>query len=581
MLTQAIDLGVLAPKFGESVRQDDRAGFEGFLVAPERLLEFATYLRDELKYDLLSSVTGVDYLPEGKMEVVYHAYRTSGGGPMVFKAQVPRDRPVVPSLISVYPGVDFQEREAWDLLGIRFEGHPDLRRILMWEGFEGHPLRKDWHEAYYEEEGKPFKNRWPEGKVYRIEDKVAYGHNVAYPPEFTVEGWTPEGETALYAGLGKIAHPGNGDGAGFDTDEIVVNLGPQHPSTHGVFRMVARLSGETIVGLKPVMGYLHRNHEKIGERNTYLMNMPFTDRLDYFCSMSNNFGYALTVEKLMGIKPPERAEYIRVMMAELTRIVNHLAAIGFLMNDLGAYFTPVLYCLEERELVLDVFEAVSGSRMMCNYFRFGGVARDLPEGVLERVRELVNDRLPRRIDDLERYLSGNEIVQMRGIGVGVLTPEKAVAYSATGPLLRASGVPYDIRRAEPYSIYDRFEFDVAVRSHGDVYDRYLIRMDEIRQSLRILQQVVRDIPAGEIQTGKPQYQVRVPAGESYGRVEGPKGELGYYVVSTGKPNPWRYHVRAPSFINLTPLEELCRGNKVADTVVILGSIDIVLGEVDR
>jgi NADH-quinone oxidoreductase subunit D/NADH-quinone oxidoreductase subunit C/D len=582
MLTQAIDLGALTTKFGDSsVRKDDRAGFEGFLVAPERLLEFATYLRDDLKYDLLSSVTGVDYLPEGKMEVVYHAYRTSGGGPMVFKAQVPRDRPVVPSLISVYPGVDFQEREAWDLLGIRFDGHPDLRRILMWEGFEGHPLRKDWHEAYYEEEGKPYKNRWPEGKVYRIEDKVPYGHNVAYPPEFTVEGWTPEGEAAMYAGLGKIAQPGNGDGAGFDTDEIVVNLGPQHPSTHGVFRMVARLSGETIVDLKPVMGYLHRNHEKIGERNTYLMNMPFTDRLDYFCSMSNNFGYALTVEKLMGIKPPERAEYIRVMMAELTRIVNHLAAIGFLMNDLGAYFTPVLYCLEERELVLDVFEAVSGSRMMCNYFRFGGVARDLPEGILDRVRELVNDRLPRRIDDLDRYLSGNEIVQMRGIGVGVLPPEKAVAYSATGPLLRASGVPYDIRRAEPYSIYDRFEFDVAVRTHGDVYDRYLIRMDEMRQSLRILQQVVRDIPAGEIQTGKPQYQVRVPAGESYGRVEGPKGELGYYVVSTGKPNPWRYHVRAPSFINLTPLSELCRGNKVADTVVILGSIDIVLGEVDR
>jgi len=579
--TKAIDLETLAARFGEAVRKDERTGYEGFIVAPDRLLEFATMLRDELKYDLLSSVTGVDYLPDGRMEVVYHALQTAGGGPLVFKAQVPRENPVVPSLVPIYPGADFQEREAWDLLGIRFEGHPDLRRILMWEGFEGFPLRKDWHEAYYEEEGKPFKNRWPEGKVYRIEDKVPYGHNVAFPPEFTVEGWTPEGDAAIYAGMGKISHKGNGDGAGFDTDEIVVNLGPQHPSTHGVFRMVAKLSGEEIVDLKPVMGYLHRNHEKIGERNTYLMNMPFTDRLDYFSSMSNNFGYALTVEKLMGIKPPERAEYIRVMMAELTRIVNHLAAIGFLMNDLGAYFTPVLYALEERELVLDVFEAVAGSRMMCNYYRFGGVARDLPEGVLERVRQLVNDRLPRRIDDLDRYLSGNEIVQMRGIGVGVLTPEKAIAYSATGPLLRASGVPYDIRRAEPYSIYDRFEFDVAVRYHGDVYDRYLIRMDEMRQSLRILQQVVRDIPSGEIQTGKPQYQVRVPAGESYGRVEGPKGELGYYVVSNGKPNPWRYHVRAPSFINLTPLSELCRGNKIADTVVILGSIDIVLGEVDR
>jgi NADH:ubiquinone oxidoreductase subunit D len=329
------------------------------------------------------------------------------------------------------------------------------------------------------------------------------------------------------------------------------------------------------------MGYLHRNHEKIGERNTFLMNMPFTDRLDYFCSMGNNFGYALAVEKLMGIKPPERAEYIRIIMAELTRIVNHLATIGFLMNDLGAFFTPIIYAFGERELILDVFEAVSGSRMMCNYFRFGGLARDLPEGVLETIAELVNERLPRRIDEIDAYLTNNEIVRTRGIGVGVLPRERAIALSAAGPVLRASGVAYDVRRAEPYGIYDRFDFDVAVRTHGDIYDRYLIRLDEMRQSLRILQQAVRDIPGGEIQTGKAQYQVRVPAGESYGRVENPKGELGFYVISTGKPNPWRYHVRAPSFINLTGMAEMCRGYKVADVVATLGSIDIVLGEVDR
>jgi NADH-quinone oxidoreductase subunit D/NADH-quinone oxidoreductase subunit C/D len=342
-----------------------------------------------------------------------------------------------------------------------------------------------------------------------------------------------------------------------------------------------RLDGETILGLKPVVGYLHRNHEKIGERNTFLQNMPFTDRLDYFCSMSNNFGYALAVEKLMGVKPPERAEYIRVMMAELTRIVNHLVAIGFLLNDLGAYFTPILYAFEERELILDIFEAVSGSRMMCNYFRFGGVARDLPEGVLDKIKDLVFDRLPRKIDDLDLYLTNNEIVRHRAEGVGVLTSEQAIAYSTVGPVLRASGVPYDLRRADPYSIYDRFEFDVAVRYHGDVYDRYLVRLDEIYQSIRILEQVVKDIPEGPIIKGKPMYQVRVPAGESYGHVEGPKGELGYYVISNGKPNPWRYHVRAPSFINLTPLEQMCLGQKVADVVAILGSIDIVLGETDR
>jgi NADH-quinone oxidoreductase subunit C/D len=361
----------------------------------------------------------------------------------------------------------------------------------------------------------------------------------------------------------------------------VVNMGPQHPSTHGVFRMVVALDGETIKGIKPVMGYLHRNHEKIGERNTFLQNMPFTDRLDYISSMSNNFGYALAVEKLMGIKPPERAEYIRVMMAELTRIVSHVTSIGFLLNDLGAFFTPVLYCLEERELILDIFEAVSGSRMMCNYFRFGGVARDLPEGQLEKVRALAFDRLPRKIDELDRYLTKSDIVLVRCEGQGILTPEKAVALSTSGPLLRASGIPFDLRRADPYSIYDRLEFEVVTGSHGDLYDRYMVRMEEVRQSIRILQQVVKDIPSGPVQTGKPQYQVRVPAGESYGRVEGPKGELGYYVVSNGKPNPWRYHVRAPSFINLTSLSEISMGQKIADVVVILGSIDIVLGEVDR
>ncbi len=241
----------------------------------------------------------------------------------------------------------------------------------------------------------------------------------------------------------------------------------------------------------------------------------------------------------------------------------------------------MLYAIEERELILDIFEAVTGSRMMCNYFRFGGVARDLPAGVYEKMRDLAYERLPRRIDELDLYLTNNEIIRARCEGVGVLTPEQAIAYSTSGPLLRASGVPYDIRRADPYSIYDRFEFDVAVRYHGDVYDRYLVRMDEIRQSIRILQQAIRDLPDGPIQTGKSQYQVRVPAGEAYGRVEAPKGELGFYVVSNGKPNPWRYHVRAPSFVNITALETMSKGNKVADAVAILGSIDIVLGELDR
>jgi NADH-quinone oxidoreductase subunit C/D len=568
-------------QFDGIATRDEREGYEGYIVPAGKLVEFATSVRDDLGYDYLSSVTGVDYLPHDKMEVVYHAYKSTGGPALVFKVQTPRDESVVPSLVSVYPGVDFQEREAWDLLGIKFENHPDLRRILMWDGFEGHPLRKDWREAYFEDEGKPFKSRWPSGEVNRIEDQQAFGKNVQYPLGFSPENWTPEGEALLYASLGKVERSNGSNGRNIETDQIVVNLGPQHPSTHGVFRMVVSLDGETIVSLKPVMGYLHRNHEKIGERNTYLMNMPFTDRLDYICSMGNNFGYALAVEKLMGIQPTERTEYIRVIMAELTRVVNHFWAIGFLLNDLGAFFTPALYAIKERELILDVFEAVSGSRMMCNYFRFGGVARDVSDDLLDKIKALVNDRLPDKIDELDIYLTENEIIRARGEGVGVLSSEDAVAYAAAGPVLRASGVPYDVRKSDPYSIYDRFNFDVAVRPNGDVYDRYLIRVDEIRESLKILQQAVEQIPAGDIQVGKPQYQVRVPAGEAYGRVENPKGELGFYVVSDGKPNPWRYHVRAPSFINLTAMEKMCVGQKIADVVAVLGSIDIVLGETDR
>ena len=576
--TQHATASNLLSRFPDWISEDTRPGFQGYIVRPENLLDFCRTLRDDFGYDQLSSVTGVDYLPDNKMEVVYHVLQTTGGPLLVFKVQVPRDDPVVPSIVSIWQGAEFQEREAWDLLGIRFEGHPDMRRILMWEGFEGHPLRKDWKEPYFEEEVKPYKSRWPEGQVERIEDRMPLQDNVQYPAGFDPESWIPDADEALYRGFKRYLED---TGSELKTDRMIVNLGPQHPSTHGVFRMVVVLDGETIVDLKPVFGYLHRNHEKIGERCTWLQNMPFTDRLDYISSMSNNFGYAVTVEKLMGITVPERADYIRIIMAELTRIISHLISIGFLLNDLGAFFTPVLYAFEERELILDIFEAVTGSRMMCNYFRFGGVARDFPEGTLDKLKELVNERLSRKIDDLDRYLTRNEIVQVRCEGVGVLTAEQAIAYSATGPILRASGVPYDIRRADPYSIYERFDFDVAVRYHGDVYDRYLVRLDEIRQSIRILKQAVRDIPEGPIVSGKPAWQVRVPAGESYGRVEGPKGELGYYVVSNGKANPWRYHVRAPSFVNLTSLAQMSIGGKVADVVVVLGSIDIVLGEVDR
>ena len=564
---------------------DERKGYEGYIVSADKLVEVATAIRDDLSYDYLSSVTGVDYVDDGKIEVVYHAFRTSGGTALNFKVQVDRSDPVVPSLVSVYPGAEFQEREVYDMFGVRFGGHPDLRRILMWDGFEGYPLRKDWREPYYEEDDKPFESRWPGGEVRRGEADNPFGKNVQYPIGFDPESFVSMADSGVYDSVREDTSRGNGKD--LKMDQLVVNLGPQHPSTHGVFRMVVTLEGETITDLRPVMGYLHRNHEKIGERNTFLQNMPYTDRLDYICSMSNNLGYALAVERLLGVTIPERAEYLRVLMVELTRVCSHMWAIGFLMNDLGAFQTPALYAIRARELILDLFEATSGARMMCNYMRFGGVARDMPdmlrdESTADFVDDLVHNLLPQAIDELDSYLTNNEIIRARCIGVGVLPAEKAIAYSAAGPLLRASGVSYDVRRADPYSIYDRFDFNVCTRQTGDVYDRYVIRIDEMRESVSICQQVLRDMPPkGEIMAGKPQYNVRVPAGESYGRVENPKGELGYYVISTGKTNPWRYHVRAPSFINLTVLGELCKGHKVADAVVILGSVDIVLGETDR
>jgi NADH:ubiquinone oxidoreductase subunit D/NADH:ubiquinone oxidoreductase subunit C len=568
----------LVSRFPGWVTAETRPGFSGYIINSENLVQFARAIRDELGFDYLSMVTATDYFPEDRMDVVYLAYRTTGGPGIEFKVQTGRTEPAVPSLSAIFPGAEFQEREVYDLFGINFVDHPDLRRILLWEGFEGYPLRKDWKEVFYEEDIKPFKSRWPEGVYDRAEEKNPYQNNVDYPAGFEPELYKYEGDEKLYEALRNAAGVTGND---LKTDQIIVNVGPQHPSTHGVFRMASLMDGETIRELKPVFGYLHRCHEKLGERNTFLQNMPYTDRLDYISSMSNNFGYALAVEKLMGITPPERADYIRVIMAELTRISSHIFTTGFLLNELGAMFTPSLYALEERELILDIFEEVSGSRMMCNYFRFGGVVRDISDSVMEKIRKLTFSRLPRKIDDLDRYLTHNEIVRMRTEGVGVLTADKAAAFSTAGPLLRASGVPYDIRKADPYSVYDRFDFDVAVRYHGDIYDRYLVRLDEMRQSLRIIQQALRDLPGGPIMTGKSQYTMRVPAGEAYGRVEAPKGELGFYVVSDGKANPQRYHVRAPSFINLTVLAELSRGAKLADAIAVCGSIDIILGEVDR
>ena len=565
------------------------AEYVGLVVEPDRLVDVANFLRDEMDYAYLSCVTAVDY-PEAtqafpaRYEAVYCLCR-SQGGPLTLHVHANRDNPVIPSLVGVWPSANVQEREAWDLMGISFDGHPDLRRILLWEGFEGHPLRKDWREPFYEEDQKPFRSRFPDGDPVYAEEHTNFGMNLRFPEEWVEDGvlkipdgWRSGAEDAVYRPLELVAAAEQDE---LKTERVVLNIGPQHPSTHGVLRMVACLEGETICALQPVLGYLHRNHEKIGERNLWLGNMPFTDRLDYITQMYNNFGYAIAVEKLLDVEVPERAEYIRVIMGELTRLMNHLVSVGFLCNDLGIYFTAMLYALEEREFIVDLFEMASGSRMMVNYFRFGGVARDLPDAFLPLARELVFERFPRRIDELETFLLDNEVFQARTKGIGVLPPEAAVAYGCTGPLLRGSGVPYDIRRAEPYSIYDEFDWDIVVKNNGDVLDRILVRFGEMRESLRILRQALDRLPDGPIQGGRVRPNTRVPEGEAYGRVEHPKGELGFYLVSDGGQNPYRYHIRPASFVNLGVLGELCRGHKIADVVAILGSIDITLGEVDR
>ena len=362
---------------------------------------------------------------------------------------------------------------------------------------------------------------------------------------------------------------------------LEVAMGPHHPSTHGVFRMDVALDGERVIRLKPVFGYLHRNHEKLGEGMSYLGSMPFTDRLDYICPITNNWAYALAVEKLPGQEVPERAEYLRVILGELTRLQNHASSIGFLIQEMGASGTPLMYAFREREKILDLFEALTGARMMVNYMRFGGCRVDASAAWMDAARKVVA-ALPGFVDEMDRLLSTNEILMARTQGIGILRPELAVNAGVTGPMLRASGVNYDIRKVDGYGIYNRFNFRVPLGDHWDVYDRYMIRLLEMRESIGILEQALKDIPAGPVMDPKAKLRgFRPKPGEAYGRIEAPKGELGFYLISDGGPNPYRYRIRPPSLINLTVLEDMALGENVADVVLIFGSVDIVLGEVDR
>ena len=364
------------------------------------------------------------------------------------------------------------------------------------------------------------------------------------------------------------------------TEPVTVNIGPHHPSTHGVFRMRVTFDGEVILDMEPVFGYLHRGSEKLAEERTYTQVITLTDRLDYLAAMSNNLGYVLAVEKLLGVKAPERAQYIRVMIAELQRLASHLIALGAFMNDVGAFATPWMYMFREREKILDLFEMVCGARITYTYMRIGGVSHDLPPEFMPALQTFI-DEMPGYIDQYEDLCRENEILVGRTKNVGVLTAEKAINCSTAGPVIRASGVPWDLRKTDPYEVYDRLEFDIPVGHFGDVYDRFIVRMEEMRQSVRIVKQCMEQLPPGEVRLQLPTL-VRPPKGEAYGYVEGPKGELGFYLVSDGVSiSPYRCKIRAPGLINLTPLRDMAIGSKLADLIVIFGSIDGVMGEVDR
>ena len=363
------------------------------------------------------------------------------------------------------------------------------------------------------------------------------------------------------------------------TEPFVINIGPVHPSTHGVFRMRATLDGEVVLDIEPVLGYLHRGIEKLAEGRTYTQIIPLTDRLDYLASMSNNLAYVLAVEKLAGISVPERAEYLRVIMAELQRIASHLIGVGAFLNDCGAFMTPFLYMFREREKILDLFEMVCGQRLTYNYMRIGGVSYDVPDEFLPALDKFVRE-MPGFIDEYDQLLAENEILLARAKGVGILPKELAINISASGPVLRGSGVKWDIRKADPYSIYDRFQFDIPTGSVGDTYDRYRVKIEEMRQSVRIIKQAMEQLPPGDVLTQVP-HLLHPPVGEVYGHIEAPRGELGFYLISDNSIAPYRFHVRAPTLINLTALRDMMIGWKIADAVIIFGSIDICLAEVDR
>lgn len=552
-------------------------------VRAKDILAIARYLHDtpEAAFDHLTDICSADYpSDQERFEVIYHLLSLPHGRRIRLKARVTEDDPTIDSVTSVWRGAEFLEREVYDMMGIRFAGHPDLRRILMPEDYdEGYPLRKD-----FPAEGKGWRSQFD--FIPRLDE----------PPVERVEGEIPDERKKAF-----LAEP-QASGTRRQ-EELLLNMGPQHPSTHGVLRVVLELDGERIVKATPDLGYLHRGVEKLAEGLAYMQVIPHTDRLDYVCAMANNYAYVRAVEKLLGIPVPERAEYIRTIVAEMQRIVGHLFWLGTQALDIGA-MTVFFWTFREREILLDLFEKLCGARLTLNYYRIGGVDSDFTPDLVQRLKAFL-EAFPQKVREYDSLIASNRIWLGRTKHVAVISAEDAINFGLTGPTLRGSGVDYDIRKLEPYGVYHKVDWEVPVGKNGDTYDRYWVRMEEMRQSARIIAQCVDQLPSGPIVADVPQYipppkqQVmrdmeslihhfiiftqgfKPPKGETYCATEAPKGELGFFLISDGSPRPYRLKIRSPSFVHMGAFDHMARGYLISDIITIFGTYDIVMGECDR
>ncbi|MBV8201969.1 MAG: NADH-quinone oxidoreductase subunit D [Acidobacteria bacterium] len=568
-----------------------------WIVEREVLAELARALRDdrETRFDLLMDLAGVDYpdRPE-RFEAVYHLYSVPRNARLRLKVPVGESDPVLPSLVPVWNAANWAEREVFDMFGLRFTGHPNLSRILCHEGFQGHPLRKDYDAA----------RRW-----ILTEDKI-------YRPHFDLPGGFPAGQAGLASHAGHAAHSasiGQGHEVPSDSGEtgdddlferMTINIGPSHPAMHGTFRLMAVLDGETIVATDVEIGYLHRCFEKMCETHTWQQVIPYTDRLNYCSSFINNVAYCRPVEKLLGIEVPPRAVWARTILSELSRIMDHCVCNGTTLVDAGG-LTNFWYMFQPREEIYGLLESCCGARLTVSYCRIGGLSQDLPPDFMARCRRLL-EIIPEFVADVERLCDRNRIWLDRSVGVAAIAGAEAVNWGWTGPCLRASGVPFDVRRAQPYDLYDTVDWEVPVLYGGDIYDRYRIRNLEIRQSLKIIRQLLdRGMPEGPFIVDDPHVAlppkekaynemeamiyhfklimdgIQVPAGELYTPTEGANGELGFYVLSDGTAKPYRIKVRPPCFPIMSTFPRLIRGGSLSDAVISLGGLNVVAGELER